>query len=61
MMSREHPDENVVATVVGGHATAAEVDEIERHLDGCQDCLDVVAFAARAIEQAEPMAAPGGT
>ena len=47
MKPSDHPDENAIAALVAGQASASEVEAIERHLDACPNCLDLVAAAAR--------------
>ncbi len=47
-------DENKLSAYLSGGLTAAEVAEIETHLDGCAACRHLMAVAARAIGSTLP-------
>lgn len=52
----DHPPEETLAAYVDGALTATEKVAVERHLDGCHECMASIAAVARLMESA-PLAA----
>jgi len=47
--SLECPTEDAFLAFVGGNLPDAEAGQLERHLDGCEDCREMLAEAGRAL------------
>ncbi len=53
-------DETTLLKYAGGELQAAEVARVERHLDGCNDCRQLVAAVARDFASQSAVTDPGG-